>query len=98
MAYLFKLVLELFFLLIKSDKNIHGINIFNHAFLYTAYADDTTSFLKDSDSIKNVLEILYQFYMVLGLHHNLSKCETANIGSLKYAKVALCRLKSLDLT
>ena len=29
-AYLFILALELFFILIKSNKNIHGINIFNH--------------------------------------------------------------------
>ena len=27
--YLFVLALELFFILIKSNKNIHGINIFN---------------------------------------------------------------------
>ena len=33
LAYLFVLTLELFFLLIKSNKNIHGINIFNHFIL-----------------------------------------------------------------
>ena len=97
-AYLFILALELFFILIKSNKNIHGINIFNHDFLYTAYADDTTFFLKDLDSVKNVLEMLNQFYMVSGLRPNFSKCEIAGIGSLKDAKVALCGLKSLDLT
>ena len=53
-SYLFTFALELFFILIKSNKNIHGINIFNHDFLYTAYADDTTFFLKDLDSVKNV--------------------------------------------
>ena len=50
------------------------------------------------DSIKNVLEILDEFYMVSGLCPNLSKCEIAAINSLKDAKVALCGLKSLDLT
>ena len=64
--------LELFFILIKSNKNIHGINIFNHGFLYTAYADATTFFLKDLDSVKNVLEMLNQFYMVSGLPPNFS--------------------------
>ena len=87
-AYLFVLALELF-ILIKPNKNIHGINIFNHGFLYTAYADDTTFFLKDLDSIKNVLEML---------NHVLSKCEIAGIGLLKDEKVAPCELKSLDLT
>ena len=32
-AYLFILALELFFILIKSNKNIYGIIIFNHDFL-----------------------------------------------------------------
>ena len=72
LAYLFILALELFFILIKSNKNIHGINIFNHDFLYTAYADDTVFFLKELDSIKNVLEMLNQFYKVLGLRLNVN--------------------------
>ena len=42
--------------------------------------------------------MLNQFYMVSGLRPNFSKCEIAGIGSLKDAKVALCGLKSLDLT
>ena len=45
-AYLFALAWALFFIL-KSNSSIHGINIFNHDFLYAAYADDTTVFLKD---------------------------------------------------
>ena len=47
-AYLFILVLEIVFLLsIKENKNIKGLNIFNHTFLYTADVDDTTFFLND---------------------------------------------------
>ena len=42
--------------------------------------------------------MLNRFYMVLGLSPNFSKCEIAGISLLKYAKVALCGLKSLDLT
>ena len=84
--------------MIKFNKNIQGINIFNHDFLYTAYADETTFFLKDLNSGKNVLEILDQFYIISGLRPNFSKCEMAGIGSLKDAKVALCGLRSLDLT
>ena len=34
-AYLFHLVLEIFFILIKTNNNIQGIEIFNHEFLYT---------------------------------------------------------------
>ena len=79
LAYLFALALELFFIIKKSNRNSHEINIFNHDFLYTAYADDTTFFLKDLDSVKNVLERLNQFYMILGLRPNFSKCEIAGI-------------------
>ena len=42
--------------------------------------------------------MLDQFYIVSGLRPNLSKCEIASIGSLKDTKVALCGLKTLDLT
>ena len=41
-VYLFVLVLEAVSCVIKSNKNIKGLNIFNHEVLYTAYADDTT--------------------------------------------------------
>ena len=44
-AYQFVLALELFFIFIKVNKNIHGINKFYYDFLYTAYADETI-FLK----------------------------------------------------
>ena len=42
-AYHIILALQIPFIFIKFDKNIDGINIFNHEYLYTAYADDTTS-------------------------------------------------------
>ena len=82
----------------KFNKNIHGINVFNHDFLYTEYADDKTFFLKYLDSVKNVLEMLNQLCMISGLRSNFSKCEIAGNGSLKDAKMAFCGPKSLDLT
>ena len=42
------------------------LNIFNHEFLYTAYADDTTFFLKDLHSVKNVSEMLINFIWYRG--------------------------------
>ena len=41
-GYLFVLALETLFDLIKANNNIQGIEIFNHEFLHTAYADNTT--------------------------------------------------------
>ena len=47
-AFLFILALEILFLLIKTKAEIAGLTIFDHCYLYSAYADDTTFFLKDT--------------------------------------------------
>ena len=54
-AYLFILVLEILFLFIKKYPEIKGIEIFEHCFFHTVYADDSTIFLKDAQSIGNLL-------------------------------------------
>ena len=87
-AYLFILALEIFF--IKFNKNIDGINIFNHEYLYTAYADDATFFLKSQTSEKNVLNDIETFSNFSGLRSDLDKCEIARIGVLKNVNVAIC--------
>ena len=97
-AYLFILLLEIFFILIKTNKNIHGLKIFDHAYLSTAYADDTTLFLKDISSIEVVLKDLKSFSGFSGLCPNLTKCKIAGIAILKSVNVALCGMKCLDLT
>ena len=43
-AYLFILLLEILFITIISNKNIHDIKILKDEYLYTAYADDTKNF------------------------------------------------------
>ena len=97
-AYLFILALEIFFIMIKTNKNTHGLNIFDHEYLYTAYADDATFFLEDISSIKVVLKDLQCFSSFSGLRPNFTKCEIAGIGVLKSVNVALCGMKCLDLT
>ena len=96
-AYLFILALDVLFTLIKSNKDISGLNIFDHDFLYTAYADDTTFFLNDLISANNVLANLNLFSIVSGLKPNLDKSEIAGIGVLKNVNVALCGMKSVNL-
>ena len=89
-AYLFVLALELFFILLKTNKSIEGIKIFDHEFLYTAYADVMTFFLKNLESAEKVLKTHEIFYTASGLRPNLRKCEIAGLGILKDVKVALC--------
>ena len=43
------------FILIKANKRVKGINILEHTYLYSAYADDTTFFLRDKRSIKELI-------------------------------------------
>ena len=44
------LALEILFLLIKENAYINGLNIFDQCYLYSAYTDETTFFLKDVNS------------------------------------------------
>ena len=57
--YLFIFALETFSIIIKTNKNIHGLKIFDHEYLYTAYEHDTTFFLEDISSIKVVFRFLW---------------------------------------
>ena len=66
-AYLFILCLEIIFILIKANKRVKGINIFEHTFWYSAYADDTTFFLRDKRSVKelfNTIAIILKVFKV----------------------------------
>ena len=53
-VYLFILRIEIVLVLIKANKRVKGINIFEHIYLYSAYADDTTFFISDKDLLMNL--------------------------------------------
>ena len=82
-AYLFILVLEAVFCVIISNKNINGLNTFNHELVYIVFADDTTFFLRDKISVLETLNIFHKIFLVFGLSTNNTKCETASIVTLK---------------
>ena len=52
-AHLYILVLKTLLILTKYHRNIHGIETFKPAYLYTAYADDTIFLKKDVKFCKN---------------------------------------------
>ena len=66
-------------------------------YLYSAYADDTTFFLKDTISIKKNGRCFLFFSDFSGLKPNLSKCEITGIGVLKGVQVAVCGMRCVDL-
>ena len=96
-AYLFVLALEILFQLIKSKPEIKGLTIFDHCYLYSAYADDTTFFLQDNIFIKHMVKVFYLFSYFSGLKLNFKKSEIAGIGALKGFQVAFCGLRCIDL-
>ena len=88
-AYLFIIVLEVVFRIIKETSNIEGFEIFQKKFIFTAYADDATFFLKNTESVINLLEIFKHFSQFSSLKQSKPKCEIAGIGVLKEVKVKL---------
>ena len=96
-AYLFILCLEIVFILIKANKRVKGMNIFEHTYLYSAYADHTTFFLRDKRSIKELINTFATFLKYSGLKPSHGKCKIAGIGVLKSVKVAVCGMKCIDL-
>ena len=71
-----------------------GINIFRHAFLYSAYAGDAIFFLRNKRSIKELINTFATFSKYSGLKPNHEKCE---IAVLKSVKVVVCGVKCIDL-
>ena len=78
-AYLFILVLEITFILIRTNSNIEGLNIFNHNFLYTAHAADTTFFIKNINSATEIIKHLIIFLFFLVLKINLKKAKSQRL-------------------
>ena len=90
-------MLEIVFRIIKETSNIKGFEIFQKNFIYAAYAEDTTFFLKNTESAINLLEIFKHFSQFSALKPNKSKCEIAGIGVLKGVKMALCGMRCVNL-
>ena len=82
--------------MIKSNPNIKGLNIFNHNYLYTAYADDTTFFLNDQKSIRELMKTFKLFSKFSGLKRDILKCEVAGIGSQKGVEMAVCGINPIQ--
>ena len=79
-AYLFILVLEVIFVLIDANPNIEGLEFLTHNFLYSAYADNTTSFIRNEnlafksrilESLAGCCTIFFAVFCKIGaLEHN----------------------------
>ena len=74
---MFVLCLQTLFTVVRNNKDIKSLKTLGNAFLYTAYADDSTLSLKNLGSIKELLNTISLFLSFSGLKSNLSKCKVA---------------------
>ena len=91
------MALEVLFILIKNNSCIEGLKIFDHIFLYSTYADDTPFFVKNVESVEEIIKVFNLFSIFLGLKPNLTKCEVFGMGVLKGVQVAACGMKYINL-
>ena len=80
---LFVIGLELLARAVKRDALIKGITIGNKEIKISMYADDTTVFVNDTDSILHLLNMLEKFRSISGLQVNTSKTEALWLGCWK---------------
>lgn len=82
-ALLFVLVVEMMAIAIKTNKDIQGICVGEHEAKISQYADDTTIFLANMQSISTVLSAVHDFSNVAGPKLNVSKTEGIWLGKFK---------------
>ena len=87
-GYLFISLLKIIFLLTKIIPQERVLK-FSTVFLDTAYAYDSTFFLKNLASVKKLLDIFSYYSQHSGSKSNFYNCEIAGIGSLKGDEVAV---------
>ena len=68
------------------------------SFLYTVFTDDSIFSLNSSLSVKNLIDTSKVYSLFSGLKVNFTKCEIAELGSLKGVLEIVCSLKSINLT
>ena len=80
---LFVLGIELLSRSIKNDPTIKGIQVNKQELKISQYADDTTVFVHDLDSVTSLLKVLNDFKEHSGLEINTTKTEAMWLGKWK---------------
>ena len=96
-AYLFILVMEIFFIMARKNEKIEKLEIFDFKYLLTSYADDSTFFVKNINSAVEIFNTFKIFSKFSGLNANKSKCEFAGIGAKNGAQTALPDVLNINL-
>ena len=78
--YLFILLAETLSCKIRENEAIKGIIISDCEIKITQMADDTTCFVKDKISLKNLIDVFKEFEICPGLKINLDKTKAKTLG------------------
>jgi hypothetical protein len=92
-VYLFLLAVELLATHIRNNGEIEGITVFETCVKVIQMADDTTAFLKDTKSLKALLQSLFMFAKASGLKLNKTKTEALWLGSQEGSEEEPCGIK-----
>ncbi len=79
--FLFVIVVEVLSIAIRNDANIKGINVEDQEIKLSQLADDTTCFVTDEESARNLINTLKLFATISGLKCNVDKTEAMWIGA-----------------
>ena len=75
--------IELFARALKNKASVKGIRVDDHEIKIAQYADDTTVFVRDKESVLELLDFLREFSSLSGLEINTSKTEAMWLGQWK---------------
>ena len=90
-SYLFILCIEILAHKLRSDINVVGFKFENIRHLLEIYADDLTIFMEPcSQNLRNVVNILTNFYKLSGLKISVSKTKAIWFGSNHNSNEKLC--------
>ena len=96
-SYLFILCIEILAHKIRSSENIEGISLGNTKHLIEIYADDLSVYLEPTDdNLRNVVEVLENFFKLSGLKISVSKTKAVWFGSKCGSEDKLCQDLNLN--
>ena len=82
--YLFILGVEILATKIRHDDNVEGIKVFQTEHKISQFADDTTLFLRNLNSVQNSITLVDQFGDISGLSLNVEKTKALWLGPWRF--------------
>ena len=96
-TYLFILALELLFIKVNENENIHEVEIFGFEFKISAFADDASFFTEDLASVGHLCRLFDTLAQSSTLKISCKKSELCGIGYLKGGEKSILQIQRCRL-